>query len=70
MVHSTRQRPSRASSCPTLPSGDIAGTDMETGSLQAVGEPPRRLRSPASVVWVLRELGDDRWAPQDEETVG
>ena len=39
MVHSTRQRPSRASSCPTLPSGDIAGTDMETGSLQAVGEP-------------------------------
>ena len=41
MVHSTRQRPSRASSCPTLPSGDIAGTDMETGSLQAVGEPRR-----------------------------
>ena len=41
MVHSTPQRPSGASSCPTLPSGDIAGTDMETGSLQAVGEPRR-----------------------------
>ena len=70
MVHVLCQRPSRAFTRPALASGRAPGTSTTTGSLQAVGEPPRRSRSPASVVWVLRELGDDRWAPQDEETVG
>ena len=70
MVRIPCQRPSRAFTIPVLGFAGAPGTSTTTGSLQAVEEPPRRLRSPASVVWMLRELGDDRWAPQDEEAAG